>query len=177
MNRVETVTPTAPVLASLGRRFGFRGLSTTPPTRRQSLLNWVLLAVLLLAVLVKASLDFPASANLAEFRKTLPVDAVEFLKAQRPPGRLFNSYNWGGYLLWELPEYPVFIDGRTDLYTDELTGEWLQVIRAETGWQDTLDRWQVRLILLEPGMPVVAYLPAQGWQLLYQDDVAVVYGR
>jgi hypothetical protein len=44
--------------------------------------------------------------------------------------RMFNSYNWGGYLLWELPEYPVFIDGRTDLYDDELVEEWLRVVRA-----------------------------------------------
>jgi len=75
-----------------------------------------------------------------------------------PPGRLFNSYNWGGYLLWELPEYPVFIDGRTDLYNDELINEWLQVMRGEPGWQEALDRWQVRLVLLEPGAPVVEQL-------------------
>jgi hypothetical protein len=167
----------APVLAALGRRFGFRGVSDAPPTRMQGLLNWALLAVLLLAVVIKASLNFPASANRAEFRKTVPVDAVEFIKRQHPPGRLFNSYNWGGYLLWETPAYPVFIDGRTDLYDDEVTGEWLRVVRAETGWQEVLDRWNVRTILLEPGMPVVGHLQGAGWQLLYQDEMAVVYGR
>ena len=29
---------------------------------------------------------------------------------------MFNSYNWGGYLMFKLPDYPVFVDGRTDLY-------------------------------------------------------------
>ena len=29
---------------------------------------------------------------------------------------LFNSFSWGGFLTWYLPQYPVAIDGRTDLY-------------------------------------------------------------
>lgn len=167
----------APLLAALGRRFGFQGASPTPPTRAQTLLNTALLVILILAVLVKVSADFPPAANQQAFRRNLPVDAVAFIKEKSPPGRLFNSYNWGGYLLWELPEYPVFIDGRTDLYNDEVIDQWLQVVRAEPGWQDVLDRWGVRLILLEPGMPVVGQLQAAGWQKLYQDQQAVVYRR
>jgi hypothetical protein len=53
----------------------------------------------------------------------------------------------------------------------------LQIVRAEPGWQETLDEWGVHLILLEPGMPVVGYLENEGWQLLYQDAQAVVYSR
>ena len=79
--------------------------------------------------------------------------------------------------MWELPEYPVFIDGRTDLYDDDLINQWLQVMRGEPGWQAALDRWQVRLVLLEPGAPVVGQLAQNGWKLLYQDERAVVYGR
>ena len=107
----------------------------------------------------------------------MPVGAVEYIRQAMLPGRLFNSYNWGGYLLWELPEYPVFIDGRTDLYNDEIINQWLQVVRGESGWLEALDRWEVRLVLLEPRMPVVSLLPGQGWWLLYADGTAVVYGR
>jgi hypothetical protein len=135
------------------------------------------LIILILAVLLKVGLDFPLAANQEAFRQNMPLDAVAFIKQKSPPGRLFNSYNWGGYLLWELPEYPVFIDGRTDLYNDEVIGEWLQVVRAEPGWQETLDRWEVRLILLEPGMPVVGHLEEAGWQELYKDQQAVVFSR
>jgi hypothetical protein len=71
------------------------------------------------------------------------LEAVDFLKENHPEGRLFNSYNWGGYLLWALPEYPVFVDGRTDLYNDEIIGQWSQVVRAEEGWQEVLARWDV----------------------------------
>jgi hypothetical protein len=90
---------------------------------------------------------------------------------------LFNSYNWGGYLLWELPQYPVFIDGRTDLYNDEVINQWLKVVRAEPGWQKILDQWGVRLVLLEPGTPILGPLQDAGWQLLYKDKTAIVFGR
>ncbi len=167
----------APVLAVLGRRFGFHGVPRAEPARAQKLLNGGILLVLILAVLLKVVAVFPLAANQAAFRQTMPVDAVAFIKQQTPPGRLFNSYNWGGYLTWELPEYPVFIDGRTDLYNDEVINQWLLVVGAEPGWQDVLDRWQVRLILLEPGTPLIRHLENAGWQVTYEDEIAVVFAR
>lgn len=166
----------APVLDGLSRRLGMR-IASARPRRAQSTLNWILLGLMVLAALVKAATTLPYETNWAEIRKTMPVEAVAFIQKTAPPGRLFNSYNWGGYLSWELPEYPVFIDGRTDLYDDDLINQWLQVIRAEPGWQAVLDRWQVRLVLLEPGVPVVGQLAQNGWNLLYQDERSVVYGR
>jgi hypothetical protein len=167
----------APVFAVLGRKLGFRGASTAAPNRSQAVLNWALLGILVLAVIVKAGMDFPRLANEEKFTAKFPVDAVAIIKAERPPGRMFNSYNWGAYLLWELPEYPVFVDGRTDLYNDELLDQWFQVVRAEEGWQQVLYNWEVRLIVLEPTLPVVGYLEVEGWRLLYSDEVAVVYTR
>jgi hypothetical protein len=166
----------APILDGLSRRLGFR-YTTAIPRKGQSRLNWILLGLVVCAALVKAATALPFEANLAEIRKTMPVEAVAFIKKTAPEGRLFNSYNWGGYLLWELPEYPVFIDGRTDLYDDALINQWLRGMRGEAGWQTLLDRWQVRLILLEPGTPVVGQLAQNGWNLLYQDERSVVYGR
>lgn len=41
-----------------------------------------------------------------------PKKAVSYLQANLPPGEIFSSYSWGGYLIWKLPEKRVFIDGR-----------------------------------------------------------------
>jgi len=41
-----------------------------------------------------------------------PVNAVNYLNKHLPAGQIFSSYNWGGYLLWKLPEKKDFIDGR-----------------------------------------------------------------
>ncbi len=133
--------------------------------------------ILFLAVVYKTSLVYPESANQEYFNETLPVAAVDFLRRESPPGRLFNPYNWGGYLLWALPEYPVFIDGRTDLYDDELIESWLQVVRGDPGWDQVLDRWDVALVLIEPEMPLAGELEESGWALLFVDHQASVYGR
>jgi len=41
-----------------------------------------------------------------------PDKAVHFLATHQPPGEVFSTYDWGGYLIWKLPSKKVFIDGR-----------------------------------------------------------------
>jgi hypothetical protein len=167
----------APTTEALSRRFGFRPLAVGKVPQAKALFNLTIVGILLIAVAFKVSLVLPQAANEAAFRRGLPLDAVQYVKETQPPGRMLSSYNWGGYLLWALPEYPVFVDGRTDLYNDEVISEWLQAVRAEPGWQAVLDRWKVRLVLLEPGTPLLARLETEGWQILYRDEMAVLYGR
>lgn len=44
----------------------------------------------------------------------MPVAATEFLKTRTRDQNiyLFNYFSWGGYLIWELPEALIFLDGR-----------------------------------------------------------------
>lgn len=166
----------APVMAALGRRLGWRGVSVRPPGRFAARLNLVLLALIALAVAVKAALVLPAEVNARHFRATLPVAAADFIRAETAPGRLFNSYNWGGYLLWALPDHPVFIDGRTDLYNDEVISTWLQAMRAEAGWESILAEHGIDLIVVEKASPLDrALVDNPAWRLIYNDDLAVVY--
>ncbi len=144
-------------------------------TPKQNLLNWGILILIIVAVLAKISLIYPVAANEKAFQKIFPVEAVNFIKQTKPPGRLFNSYNWGGYLIWNLPEYPVFIDGRTDLYNDEIIDEWVKVVKGENGWEETLERWEAKVILTEPGMRVTSMLKGEGWVMEYEDKMAQVW--
>jgi hypothetical protein len=169
----------APLLDALGRKFGYRRLAPDSyGAGKKGYLNWGLLVLIVLAVVIKSISVLPRSVNEAAFRQGLPVGAVEFLQQAKPQGRLFNSYNWGGYLLWALPEYPVFIDGRTDLYMDGVIDQWLQVARAEAGWQQVLHEYGVRLVLIEQGSTLDRVLELdREWEVVYEDDLAVVYQR
>jgi hypothetical protein len=151
--------------------------SKARPFAGQRVLHAALFAGLLLAVAYKASLVLPAAPNQRAVEEHLPAGAVRYLRAHNPPGALFNSYNWGGYLIWELREYPVFADGRTDLYGDELLTEWLEIANAADGWQQKLEARGVRLALLEPSWALSKLLPGAGWQLLYEDDHSVLYAK
>jgi hypothetical protein len=79
--------------------------------------------------------------------------------------------------VWALPEQPVFVDGRTDVY-DEFLIEYVKVMYVRPGWQDVLDRYGVRLALTERDSFLAMALSMQpGWQLAYSDDQAVIYTR
>lgn len=167
----------SPLFSEWAQKFNIRLRTSSVPNRGQSLLNGALFLLMVGASLFRVALILPAQENEKIYAGEVPVAAVEYLKEERPAGNILNSYNWGGYLVWALPEYPVFVDGRTDLYDDEVLMEWLEIVNAENGWQDKLAQRNVSLILLEPDWPLVSQLDEAGWQLHYQNEQAVIYQR
>lgn len=138
-------------------------------------LNLALLSLAALAVILKGALPMALAPNEAAVRSQAPVGAVDFLEAQQPPGPLLNSYNWGSYLIWRLyPEYLSFVDGRTDLFDDEILQQYLSLWRADADWERLIQHWDLHLALLEPEAPLTAALQRAGWETLYQDEQAVV---
>ena len=139
--------------------------------------NISIVAILMAAVVLKAYLvNYPAIYAVYA-SKMFPQEAVLYLQQNKPEGQLFSEYNWGGYLIWNLREYPVFVDGRTDLFGDEVIGQWINVIQADEGWQQILDQYQVRTIMLSPQRKIIEILAINGWKLVYRDDQAVIYER
>lgn len=141
--------------------------------------NWLILILLLSLCVLKVYQPLRSEVNLAAQEEYLPVEAVRFIRASNLPGPMFNSYNWGGYLIWHLyPDYPVFIDGRTDLYDDEFIREYVKVTLVKPGWRKVLDQYGVNFILIESDSILAAFL-AEGdeWQSVYADTVATVFLR
>lgn len=112
-------------------------------------------------------------------RERLPVAAVEYLESEQPPGPLFNSYNWGGYLIWQARDYPVYVDGRTDLFDDQLLRVYLSIYFVDEGkWLPALNEAGINLVLVESSSPLARVLASQpGWFEAYADDLAVIYAR
>jgi hypothetical protein len=142
-------------------------------------LNWLILILVLSLCAIKVYHPLRPEVNLAAQEEYLPVEAVQFIRANNLSGPMFNSYNWGGYLIWHLyPDYPVFIDGRTDLYEDEFIRQYVKVTLARPGWLEVLDRYGVNFILIENDSILAAFL-AEGdeWQCIYTDDIARIFLR
>ena len=112
-------------------------------------------------------------------QRGLPVAAANYLATAQPAGPMFNPYNWGGYLSWRLyPEYPVYIDGRTDVYDAAFFTEYLRLAAGLPGWTRILDGHGVRLMLVEAGSPLSGMAQQEsGWHRIYADEVAEVYER
>jgi len=113
------------------------------------------------------------------FAAVLPIGAVEYLTANPPPLNLFNSYNWGGYLIYALPDVPVFIDGRTDLYGDVfVTDAYYRPAIGDESWRAVFTQYGINAALIEVGSGLEAVLRTEpGWRLAYADDLAAVFVR
>jgi hypothetical protein len=110
--------------------------------------------------------------------QAMPAAAVRSIQQEELPGPLFNSYNWGAYVLWSMyPDYRSFVDGRTDLFDDSILQEYLQAWRGAPGWEALLDDWQIQTVLVEPLAPLALRLEAAGWEKTFTDDLAVVFTR
>jgi hypothetical protein len=107
-----------------------------------------------------------------------PVRAAEVVRERRLPGPLFNPFDWGGYLIWALPEHPVSIDGRTNLYgTDRVTRS-MATWRGEPGWEADPDLTTARLVIAPADRPLTELLRGSNeWRMEYEDETAVVFVR
>jgi len=115
-------------------------------------------ALLPFVLVAAASLPWSLKTDFVEASR-YPKSAVEWLRRDKPPGALFNEYGHGGYLLWALPEYPVFIDGRIEIYSRQrVLPDYLKVIEARPGWAEVLDRRGVNLVLIRKEEPLVSAL-------------------
>src|SRR5271155_5747827 len=105
-----------------------------------------------------------------------PAGNGDLRRSPRRPGRLFNHYDWGGYLIWRLyPSTPVFIDGRADLYGQQLFDQFAETYQFKGAWQQTLQQWSIDTVIVPPDSPLATGLRnSPGWTVSYEDPQAVV---
>ena len=113
-----------------------------------------------------------------------PEKAVEFIEKNSPDGKIFNHFNWGGYLIWELyPRYKVFIDGRS-LNLRALSHYTYMLWDPSTATK-LLNGYGIRTVIIPPGNPFTgeAYELVKildfdkQWHLVFRDQFSLVYVR
>jgi hypothetical protein len=109
--------------------------------------------------------------------ENFPSGAASFLASHRPSGPMFNHYNFGGYFIWKLyPDYPVYIDGRADVYGDQFLHDFAKVYYVtDPDWLRIIRQWHIQTVILPPDAPLIAALRlTHGWKEAYSDSRAVV---
>jgi hypothetical protein len=106
------------------------------------------------------------------------------LAARAPRGRLFSRFEWGEYFSWSCaPGFGVFMDGRIEIYPDNVWEDYLRVTAGREGWQEVLDRYAVDHLVLDPEYHAANGLLAQveqspAWQrTLKLEEGVVVFER
>ena len=146
------------------------------PARDLRLANAVMIAAAV-CIIVAA---FPNPGQIqAQVIKDSPVQAVDYIRRTGLKGRMLNGYDFGGYLIWALPEQKVFIDGRGDIF--DWTGVLAEYGRWATLSEDPkllLEKYGIDYCLFRKDAPptrVLGYLP--GWKKVYEDQLAVIFVR
>ena len=106
-----------------------------------------------------------------------PAAAVELLE-QRQVQRIFNSYQFGGYLIAR--DIKPFIDGRAELYGEKFVMNFFHAVegRKVDDLLRMLEDFRIEATLLAANSPAAQVLNhVQGWKRLYADEIAVVHVR
>lgn len=146
-------------------------LALAAPARRTTRLATLLLAALLIGVVLHSARFAPAADK-------TPQAALQAALAAQARGPVLNSYGFGGYLIYA--GIPVFIDGRADMYGDQLLQRQFEALnlRNSDDLPKLLADYRIGWTLLEPNTPAVALLDRlASWRRIYSDEVAVVHVR
>ncbi len=137
------------------------------------------IVLLVLTLRLPANRDLrPGRPLLTKIAQTFPFDAADYIRQNHLPQPLFSSYAWGAFLTWDLPDYPVLLDSRADLYGDAINLPYFQATTGETPLQSYPGFTQAQTILLEADSPMAEALSTlPGFRVAYKDDVAVVLVR
>lgn len=118
----------------------------------------------------------------------IPIKAVEFIKRTQPARNLLNPFTYGGYLIGELPDYPVSSDGRELMFAGPNEELRLALQGDPNAYQELLNRWSIGtvmdtyahrplLLLKDVGYvdPHRIYYPPERWALVYFDSVVEIF--
>ncbi len=93
---------------------------------------------------------------------------------------LSNEYRWAGYLIYHLyPERQVFVSAQaTDPYGSDLFTPYRRTMQLAPGWRETLETWQIDLVLIDKDGPLATMLQTDaGWREVYAGDVERLFVR
>ena len=132
---------------------------------------------LVISVLAQFKVGYSANALIGELDRMYPVRAASFIAETHPQGPIYNSVNWGGYLIYNLREYPVATDGRTDAYGGDI-GQAQRVAQGIPSWKQDPTFATSNLVLIERNLPLARLLLADpDFKLVYEDHLAMVFVR
>ena len=165
----------APVLA-----MGLKGVLERLEERSWPKAAVVVFAVFLTVILASKHLSpsgaFVPNMGLGLKEGKFPEGTVAYMKKEGLRGNLYNEYVFGGYLIYELPEVKVFIDGRTPtVYSSYFF--WTSRLAEDHGrWKRLEEEHKIDMVLVKLESDLCSKLREdKDWAPVSFDDVAILY--
>lgn len=151
------------------------------PVYNSKLDKYAVNATLMFAFVVAMVLFLPRRTTLQKnIARDFPVQAVRYLREHPVPGRMFNDYKFGGYLVWALaPKNKVFIDGRGDIYEEAwVFSDYSDIVGLKPDAIALLQSYGINLCLVSPNGALATLLTAStGWKEIYKDTLSAIFVR
>lgn len=112
--------------------------------------------------------------------RAYPEAACAFARAEQMRGRVFNWYDFGGYLMYCLPEARLFIDQRAwSLYPESFARRYIEAARSPAALRTVADETGVTWAFVSADDPFSKLMARDRstWRLVYFDDQARLYVR
>lgn len=167
-------------------------------TRLTSILTAGITSFLVLLVCVWSSdlisnRFYMARIDLASFGTGLswwfPEGAAAFIERSRIPGRIFNTYDEGGFITWRLGQnYQDYVDGRGDPFGTELIQHSMELIQTSPdapGWEREAQHYGINVIIVATArywgvdeFPLLRqFCTSQNWRPVYLNETSAVFVR
>ncbi|MGH7820055.1 MAG: hypothetical protein ACREQ9_09795, partial [Candidatus Binatia bacterium] len=134
---------------------------------------------LLVGALAVAAASFPLSSRWQDHVEpgSVPIDAVDYVAKNHRGERIFNDFNWGGFLIYRLyPDVRVSMDGRTPVYGEEILRKYARTHYVQGDWKEFLEECAPEVVLWPAGGALAAVLRRlPQWRVVYEDETAVVF--
>lgn len=106
--------------------------------------------------------------------KAFPTVAVQRIKDARLQGRVFDSWGWGGYIMYAWPSARLHVDPLKFNSTTMRSYSLIEDMRP--GWQHELERWSVQTVIVNTESPLAKGLEMEPrWKVWYRDSLATVF--
>ena len=164
----------------VGMRLGpiFGRMAHPPRTGAAAAINLALAATLAAAGVGITIARISPDAQEAAIDEHMPVAAVDWIVANDPGSRPFNTYAWGGYLGFRRPNALVYIDGRSDIYGDPPIRAYADAISLRSDPAALLMAHDIDHVLFNTDHPLADWLDGSGeWRRAYTDAQASVWVR
>ena len=102
------------------------------------------------------------------------------LRLLKPGDRVFDPVPLGSWLELALPQNPVFLDPRIEVFPAEVVREHLRISLGGQGWQSLLTRWHVTVVVAdreEQAGLLTRISRDPGWKLEFSDGQRSVFAR
>lgn len=160
-----------PFIAAGAARIYVRLRPRTQPARGLPPPAAASLAVLLCAGALASAFGAPTLPD----EHAYPVGAVGALRAGS--GTLLHEYDWGGYLIYRVPERKVFVDGRLFPFYPAVLRDYRDAVELRPNWKDVLARYDVREVLLMPNKALAVALREDGWKVRAEGPTFVLLAK